>query len=684
MARDNTRAPSGVPAPGAPRVNGAVPGVNGHRHNEPVRRAARTTERILPAPWRDGLLWLTLLLTLFAVAPFAQPGYHWGANDARHHVYFLFEFNRVVEDGVWWPRWSPDFAFGYGYPFFNIYGPLSHLVGTVLLRAFSLSYTDAVEAVFVLGIVASAATMYLFVRSWWGRAAGLVAALVYTYAPYHLLNLYVRANLAESSAFVWLPLILWSTREAVRVDRWRARAPWVLLLAFSYAALMITSNLVIVLLSVGLLPFYGLALLVAHHSPSGTMDLTLPPAVRARLNAWAFTRRAIAPALGALGGIGLSAFFALPAFLERQYVLQEQWFDGRYNFRGHFIYLFQLFSPRWGFGVSEVGPNDAIGFGLGTVPLVLAAAGVLLAWRTLGRDRWTVGALIVGALATTFAALTWAAPLWEAPIVGGVLGAAQFPWRWLLVPTLCLSVLAGLVARDVGERPAAAQRATPLAVLLLAALIVLGSYDRLRVEIIEPPEGPVGLPALMRFQRTSDEMTGSTAYVNQVPIWSEMATEYLRREAESPDQPVLPLESKLDNSDAQMDYTAQTGHVAASVSHSTLHEEVWYFSGRDDWSIVFNHFYYPGWRAYLLDGEGGDPVRELPVVPESDPDAVPGGRMTVPVPRGEGYVLLRFEPTPIRTLSRWVSIASLVVLLSAAAVARFWPLQQLPVGDRNV
>ncbi|MCB0059589.1 MAG: hypothetical protein KDE45_21270, partial [Caldilineaceae bacterium] len=71
-------------------------------------------ESTLPAWWRDGLLWLTLALTAFAVAPFLLPGYFWGANDARHHVYFLFEYDRLVQDGIWWPRWSPDFAFGYG------------------------------------------------------------------------------------------------------------------------------------------------------------------------------------------------------------------------------------------------------------------------------------------------------------------------------------------------------------------------------------------------------------------------------------------------------------------------------------------------------------------------------------------------------------------------------------------
>ena len=52
-------------------------------------------------------------------------------------------------------------------------------------------------------------------RSWAGRSAGLIAGLVYTYAPYHLLNLYVRADLAESMAFVWLPLCLSAARATV-------------------------------------------------------------------------------------------------------------------------------------------------------------------------------------------------------------------------------------------------------------------------------------------------------------------------------------------------------------------------------------------------------------------------------------------------------------------------------------
>ena len=39
--------------------------------------------------------------------------------------------------------------------------------------------------------------------------------------------------------------------------------------------------------------------------------------------------------------------FLLPLLLERQFVRTDQWFDGRYDFHGHFVYVFQLFSPAF-------------------------------------------------------------------------------------------------------------------------------------------------------------------------------------------------------------------------------------------------------------------------------------------------------------------------------------------------
>ena len=608
---------------------------------------------VVTSLWRDGLFWLTLAISWFAVAPFTLPGYFWGANDARHHVYFLFEYNRLVEDGIWWPRWSPDFAFGFGYPFFNIYAPLSHFLAEVLFHFLGLSYTAAVESIFGLSVLGSAAAMYLFVRAWGGRQAALVAALVYVFLPYHLLNLYVRANLAESMAFVWMPLCLWTMRQVlVRPHPRGLDYRWLVGLALSYAALMLTSNLIVVLFS-PFLGIYALVLTFVYGAPARGR--------KASMAQWAgnLLRRGWPGMMGLLAGLGLSANFWLPMVLEYKWVRVDQWFDGRYDFRGHFVEWYQLFSPAWGFGVSMVGPDDPIGFQLGLAALLFAVAGVILVWHKAGQLRWEIGVWVVGALVSVFVALSWAAPLWQLPLVGGLLQSAQFPWRWFSVTSVALSALAALPLLNAPDH---GRHGLSLGVVGMAAVVLLSSYPLLRVEISEPAEGPVSLAALMRFQQSSDEMTGSTYWTKEIPTWSGMADIYITQDRNG--EVVRPVENII--AAEFLDYNKNTGFVVDSIAHNTVMQEVFYWSPLPGRKIVYNQFYYPGWRAYLLDGAGGKPVQELKVVPESEGTL---GRMTVPVPVGEGYVLLRFEDTLPRIVGRWISLVTLASLVVGWGIA---------------
>jgi len=322
-----------------------------------------------------------------------------------------------------------------------------------------------------------------------------------------------------------------------------------------------------------------------------------------------------------------------------------------------------LFSPRWGFGVSAAGPDDPIGFQLGAVPLILAAIGLLLAWHPARRLRWEIACFWLAGAATAFLTLQIAAPLWDLPIVGGILGFAQFPWRWFSVTTVCLAALAALpLVPDIHG----SDRRSLLALLAISGLVLAGSYPLLRVEITEPAEGPVGLAALMRFQQSSDEMTGSTAWVKEIPTWSPMADEYVSKERAG--EPVTPVASMVDYT--TLNYNRETGFVVNSERRTSIMEEVWYWSPLEGRRIVYNQFYYPGWRAYLLDGPGGQPVQELEIVPEEEGTL---GRMTVPVPVGEGYVLLRFEDTTPRIVGRWISwltAAGLILVGSFVAWSR--------------
>jgi len=591
---------------------------------------------VLSRLWRrvDPYLVLLLLFSLFAIAPLLQPGYFWGAHDARHSVYFLFEFDRSIQDGVWYPRWAPDFAFGYGYPFFNIYGPLAFYLGEAF-HLLGLDFVSAVKAVFALSLLFSGVTMFLFVRRFMGPRAGLLAGVVYIYIPYHIVDVYVRASLAESLALAFLPLNLWLFYETVATPRLAA----VLGAGLSYAGLMLAHNGLTLLFS-PLLGIYLIFLVLSRALAARKRGLSWPKHLPGLVRGLA--RSSLPPILSLLLGLGLSAIFWLPMALEFKYVRLDQWMGGYYGYRDHFVYLFQLFSPFWGYGLSEPGLEDGLPFQLGAIPVVFGFLSLVALRRIEGGE---LRRLLLFFQATTvvliFLMLPASIPLWE---VLRLVTFAQFPWRLLTLAIVALSFLAGsiLVGAD------SSQGVSPLAVVALAALMILGSYPYLMPQIVEPTEGPVSLQGLMRFQRSAGEMTGSTTWVHEIPIWSAMA-EYIVSEDK-------PITTKVD-----FESLPKRGEriIVGTKGYGTTFEKV-VFRARKEGRITFNTFYYPGWHAYLLEGEEGPIERELKIVPHGT-----RGKITVIVPEGDHYLLLRFEDTPVRVVGKYVTALSVFIMFAA-------------------
>jgi hypothetical protein len=610
------------------------------------------------------------LVALIAIGPLLQPGYFWGAHDARHDVYFLFEYDKAVQEGNWFPRWGQDWAFGYGYPFWIIYAPLAVFVGELIHHFAGLDWEASVKAVLALSFVLSGLGMYGFVRSWLGRRAALVAAVAYMIFPYHLVDVFVRAALPESMALALFPFVLWAFRSAVL----RPRLLTVLAAGLSYAALMWTHNLSAVIFTPGLAVYVAALLWWEAQGSEGEEQRDGKPGFGAHL--LRATRRAWAPILAVVLGLGLSAGFFVPAILEARNVNQAQWFGQYYNPFKHFVYFNQLFNPVWGFGISQPGPDDvaqgSLSYQIGAVPLLLALVALVTVGR-LGRARrrelWLL-ALWGGAAA--FLTLGLSAPAWHLPLVP----LAQFPWRYLMLAAAPICVLAGTVvaAPGAGDKPDEASRIAhhvsritlywPTALIL--ALVLLGSYPYLQVEMREPTaeQGPVSYQALMRFQRTSDEMTGVTAWVDgtQRPNWSPMADVWI----------------KGGEPRTRVDYRQVPQNKTLAVNAEAMgtdYEEIWYYTDFPGKSVTFNRFWYPGWRAYLLDARHGKPVQELPIQREAGPLA----RIVVPVPQGQGFLLLRFEDTPLRAAAKGVTYLTLGLILLTLVILtarRLWARQR--------
>ncbi|MEJ2556912.1 MAG: 6-pyruvoyl-tetrahydropterin synthase-related protein [Anaerolineae bacterium] len=314
----------------------------------------------------DRNLLIILALSLFAWAPLLTPAYFFQAHDARHSIFYLVEFDQTLRDGYFWPRWAPDFAFGYGYPLFNIYAPLA-IYAAEVLHLLGLGFVAAVKAVYALATIGAGLAMYLFVRHLpapgegrvFGRKAGLLAAVVYMYVPFHLVEIFVRSAYSEFVALALLPLVLYAFTELVTMPSLRRLA----LAGLVYGVLALTHHTSFFTFT-PFLVVYILYLLAGIWRDKGA-------------------GHALRTALFTVGsgvlGLALSAIYLLPMLAELRYVKIEQWTAYNYDYGQHFVYFSQLLSPDWGYGYSGPGLNDGMSFQLGAVALVLVIFGGWLA-----------------------------------------------------------------------------------------------------------------------------------------------------------------------------------------------------------------------------------------------------------------------------------------------------------------
>ena len=181
-----------------------------------------------------------LLLALLAAVPlWTGPGLvnTRGGGDSPFLFFRLQQLMANLHDGVFPARWMPDAAYGLGYPFFNFYAALPYYFAAIF-NFLGFDLLTSIKIVQTLGFVLAGFALYGWARRHFSnRWAAWLAAVAYVYAPFHLVNVYVRGDsLSEFYAFIFYPLILWSIDLIFDAPR-----NWPLL-ALSYGGLILTHN----------------------------------------------------------------------------------------------------------------------------------------------------------------------------------------------------------------------------------------------------------------------------------------------------------------------------------------------------------------------------------------------------------------------------------------------------------
>ncbi|MEW5989028.1 MAG: hypothetical protein AB1791_20575, partial [Chloroflexota bacterium] len=105
---------------------------------------------------------VVVAICLMALWPFlSRPGLP-QETDAELHIFRLAELSRLVRGGVVYPRWAPHFYYGYGYPIFNYYAPLTYYLGLLVELLPGLGPVEGVKAVFALGLWLGSLGIYGF------------------------------------------------------------------------------------------------------------------------------------------------------------------------------------------------------------------------------------------------------------------------------------------------------------------------------------------------------------------------------------------------------------------------------------------------------------------------------------------------------------------------------------------
>ncbi|MGH2543768.1 MAG: 6-pyruvoyl-tetrahydropterin synthase-related protein [Ardenticatenaceae bacterium] len=561
---------------------------------------------------------LALLLTCFAWASLLSPNYFMGAHDAHHSLFFPIEFHKGILDGFWLPRWAPDFAYGYGYPMFVFYAPLSFYIWESFHVTDLFGVVASTKATFVVGFLLGAAGTYAYARDLWGRHVALLAALVYTYLPYHFLNIYVRAALAEFLAMGLLPWIALAFRRLVRRPSLLTAAG----AAGSYGALLWTHNITALLFT----PLLGALIL---------FELFLLARERSGIT---HSLKALLPRVGAIGasialGVAIGTAVWLPSVTEQNAINISQWAMQTYRYADHFVYPSQLLSPFWGFGYSLPGSQDGMSFQLGTAAVVLAGLGVWeLAGTNSSSNREWVLFHLVALLALVGLMLPPAVVLWDAAPLATLV---QFPWRLLALLALPLALLAGRAAlflsHGVGSGIAPG--------LAVAILLVLASSVKDAEPQMTPPNPRDETQQTWRdYERAYPDMVAMVSQTGVQPTTS-------------------PMLAALEANETPQRFEALTPGVTITQLHVGGGSARARIVASTPASIRYLTYWYPGWSASL----DGEPL-------EIRQDGGPLGLMQVEVPAGAHLLAFRFGDPPLRRAANLVSLGSLLILGALVAV----------------
>lgn len=385
-------------------------------------------------------LYVGIALALFAVLSLGHM--LGGALPVGHDMSFesvrLVEYRDALSTQLL-PRYAPHTYGGLGSPVFLFYAPLFTFGASVLSIVGSLSMGVALW--FVLLKVLSVLAVYGIAKRFTGTLPAALLAILWCVLPYGYTDLYQRNAFSEATALFLLPCVLYGFLQLLTTRR----RLWLGLTVLATVALLLSHNITVMLV--------GLAAVVLA-------VLWSPILVKYKQ---VFLLFLFTLALST----SLSAWFLLPAFLEKNNVHIGDVMTGKFFFANNFAswqdLLLSVDSERF----------------IGPVVLLLALAAIVTLILKVKRLTKMDGVLASGLLlmvGSAFFMTSYSGPIWE---VLPILQFTQFPWRLQIF--VSLGAILTLLGLFISARK---YIGCTLLALLLAQSFYVGWYKFIRTPML--------------------------------------------------------------------------------------------------------------------------------------------------------------------------------------------------------
>jgi hypothetical protein len=569
-----------------------------------------------------------IMVGLILVAPLLQNAWLC-SDDGALHVYRTVALDRALSEGLLYPRWFPDLAYGYGFPFFNYREPLGYYL-VEFVHLLGASFPLALNLVLAGSLIAGGLTMNLWVSDIFDRPAGFVAAIVTMAAPYTVIDSLVRSNLPEAIALALMPLILWAFRRLLL----RGGRKYFLLAVLSLAALLLSHNISSLIFVPVLIVYVAVLRGACFVGDSRNTRYAL------RLTLLAFVL-----------ALALTAFFWLPALTEGQSAQLYLTHSARGNdFHFNFAALGEVFGPP---GSSDPALlNPPLRIVLGWAQVALAVLGVVLIKRLSTREqRAHVVIAAIAAVIFILMALPISLPLWDTlPLIRFV----QFPWRFVGRAILPVALLAGAAAYAVFHSSLITRhfsRITQYAVLFTFTLPVLLSTVPLLYPRLCPGKIDLNINDVFAYER-------ATGHIGVDPLGAYLPVAVVERPSGSPLEAQYAAGEPIKRFDQSV---LPEGARVVSETYGPNRAEI-VLASPTAFQATYLAFAFPGWRATIAG-------QEVPIAPSDS-----NGLITFAVPAGQHAITVAFEDTPSRTLANVISLVALIVLVG---VLVRWPRSKM-------